>query len=93
MGGIIAGLEAGFVLPAAGGDVQWLEENWEEFNRRAEAGDEEMKGMVKEIQERGLLDGTNGLMTQQKKLEASSLTRNFLRSVLEVREVRSLATN
>ena len=69
MGGIIAGLEAGFVLPAAGGDVQWLEENWEEFNRRAEAGDEEMKGMVKEIQERGLLDGTNGLMTQQKKLE------------------------
>ena len=25
MGGIIAGLEAGFVLPVAGGDVEWLE--------------------------------------------------------------------
>ena len=69
MGGIIAGLEAGFVLPPAGGDVEWLGNNWEEFNRRADAGDEEMKGMVKEITERGLLDGSNGMRTQQKKLE------------------------
>jgi phenylpyruvate tautomerase PptA (4-oxalocrotonate tautomerase family) len=69
MGGIIAGLEAGFVLPVAGGDVEWLGSNWEEFNRRADNGDEEMKGMVKEIQERGLLDGTNGVKTQQQKLE------------------------
>ena len=69
LGGIIAGLEAGFVLPQAGGDVAWLEENWEEFNRKADAGDEEMQGMVREIQERGLLDGTNGVKTQQQKLE------------------------
>jgi phenylpyruvate tautomerase PptA (4-oxalocrotonate tautomerase family) len=69
LGGIIAGLEAGFVLPQAGGDVAWLHENWEEFNRKADAGDEEMQGMVREIQERGLLDGTNGVKTQQQKLE------------------------
>ena len=69
IGGLIAGMEAGFMLPQAGGDVQWLEDNWEEFNRKADAGDEEMKGMVKEIQERGLLDGTNGIKTQQQKLE------------------------
>lgn len=69
IGGIIAGLEAGFVLPSAGGDVQWLEENWTEFNRRADAGDQEMVGMVKEIKERGLLDGTNGVKTAQQKLE------------------------
>lgn len=75
IGGLIAGLEAGFILPQAGGDVAWLEENWEEFNRRADAGDEEMQGMVKEITERGLLDGTNGVKTQQQKLEEVSLIR------------------
>ena len=69
MGGIIAGLEAGFVLPVAGGDVEWLEANWGEFQRRAEGGDEEMKGLVEEVKERGLLDGTNGVKTQQQKLE------------------------
>jgi phenylpyruvate tautomerase PptA (4-oxalocrotonate tautomerase family) len=69
LGGIIAGLEAGFVLPIAGGDVAWLEENYEEFQRRADGGDEEMAGMLKEIKERGLLDGTNGLKTQQQRLE------------------------
>lgn len=61
LGGIVAGLEAGFVLPQAGGDVQWLEENWEEFQRRAQDGDVEMQGMVREVQERGLLDGTGGV--------------------------------
>ena len=69
MGGIIAGLEAGFVLPGAGGDVQWLEANMGEFERRAGEGDEEMKGLVEEVRERGLLDGTNGMRTAQQRLE------------------------
>ena len=43
--------------------------NWGEFQRRAEGGDEEMKGLVEEVKERGLLDGTNGVKTQQQKLE------------------------
>ena len=69
LGGIIAGLEAGFMLPPAGGDVQWLHDNYEEFQKKADAGDEEMAGMLKEIKERGLLDGANGSMTKQQKLE------------------------
>lgn len=60
-GGLVAGLEAGFVLPPAGGDVQWLQENWEAFNEKAKNGDEEMADLVKEVEERGLMDGTNGL--------------------------------
>ena len=51
----------GFILPPAGGDVQWLQDNWEAFNQRANEGDEEMAEMVREVQERGLMDGTNGL--------------------------------
>ena len=61
MGGMVAGLEVGFILPQAGGDVQWLQENWEGFNQKANEGDEEMADLVKEVQERGLMDGTNGL--------------------------------
>ena len=69
VGGIIAGLEAGFVLPPAGGDVQWLEENWATFNEKAEGGDEDFKGLVEEVKERGLMDGTGGMKTAQQRLE------------------------
>ena len=69
MGGMTAGLEAGFVLPAAGGDVEWLQDNWEAFNEKADAGDEEFKQLVAEVKERGLLDGTNGIKTAQQRLE------------------------
>ena len=69
MGGLISGIEAGFTLPPAGGDVQWLHENWEAFNEKAEAGDEEFVEMVKEVKERGLMDGANGFQTPQQKLE------------------------
>ena len=69
MGDIVGGMEAGFVLPQAGKDVGWLEEHWAEFVRKAEAGDEEMADMVKEIEERGLLDGTGGAKTAQQRLE------------------------
>lgn len=69
LGGIIGGLEAGFVLPQAGGDVQWLQENWSEFERRAANGEQEWVDVVQDVKERGLLDGTNGYRTEQQKLE------------------------
>ena len=69
MGGILGGLEAGFALPAAGGDVEWLGQHWEAFSERAEGGDQEFKAMVEEVRERGLLDGTGGMRTAQQKLE------------------------
>lgn len=70
IGGIITGLEAGFVLPPAGGDVQWLHDNWDAFNEKAKAGDEEFIEMVKEVKERGLLDGEAAMLkAQQKQLE------------------------
>ncbi|KAK0253279.1 hypothetical protein LTR57_000983 [Friedmanniomyces endolithicus] len=56
-------------VPPAGGDVQWLQENWGEFNRRAEAGDEDFKGMVEEVKERKLMV-TDGMTAQQKLEEA-----------------------
>ena len=55
LGDIIGGLEAGFVLPPAGGDVEWLHQNWEAFNFKADDGDEEFKELVKEVEVRGLL--------------------------------------
>ena len=71
IGGIIGGLEAGFILPPAGQDVQWMKDNWVDFNRRADAGDKEIKDMVAEIKERGLLDQdeSKGLEAARKKLE------------------------
>ncbi|KAK4544440.1 hypothetical protein LTR36_004331 [Oleoguttula mirabilis] len=57
LGGLVGGLEAGFILPPAGGDVAWLQDNWEAFNRKADAGDEEFQEMVQEVKERGLLEG------------------------------------
>ena len=69
LGGIEAGIEAGFMLPKAGSDVQWLHENWEAFNEKAAAGDEEFREMVEEVKARGLMDGTNGLKTAAQRLE------------------------
>lgn len=71
LGGMIGGLEAGFILPPAGGDVQWLHENWAAFNKKAEEGDEEFKDMVAEVKERGLMEANgNGVSAQQKLEEA-----------------------
>lgn len=66
LGGMTAGYEAGFLLPPAGGDVQWMKENWEEFEMKAKAGDEEFQEMVDEVKERGLLDGANGKSSKQR---------------------------
>ena len=52
MGSIIAGTEAGFWLPAAGQDKQWLTANMEQFRERAKYGDEDFKDLLKELEAR-----------------------------------------
>ncbi|KAF1944408.1 hypothetical protein EJ02DRAFT_452510 [Clathrospora elynae] len=46
---IAAGMEQGFVLPVAGQDGAWVEENMEKFEQRAKDGDASMKALVEEI--------------------------------------------
>lgn len=60
LGGLTAGYEAGFSLPPAGGDVAWMKKNLDAFQKKADGGDQEFKGMIEEIQRRGLLNQANG---------------------------------
>jgi hypothetical protein len=46
---IAAGAEQGFLLPIAGKDGEWANENKRIFERRAREGDESMKDLVKEF--------------------------------------------
>ena len=57
LGDIVAGMEAGFSIPQAGKDGEWLAENMGAFKARAEAGEEEFVELVKEVEERGMLKG------------------------------------
>ena len=57
LGDIEAGMEAGFAIPEAGKDGEWLAENMGAFKARAEEGDEDFKDLVKEVEERGMLKG------------------------------------
>jgi phenylpyruvate tautomerase PptA (4-oxalocrotonate tautomerase family) len=66
LGDITAGMEAGFSIPEAGGDVAWLHANMEAFKQRAESGEEDFVDLVKEVEERGLL---NGQKSAQQSLE------------------------
>ena len=66
IGGLIAGREAGFEIPAAGKDGEWLAENLGAFKARAEEGQVEFVDLVKEIEERGLIRGQK---TEAQKLE------------------------
>jgi phenylpyruvate tautomerase PptA (4-oxalocrotonate tautomerase family) len=52
MGGLLAGYEAGFTIPGAGGDVDWVKKNLPEFQKRADEGDEDFKELVREVHER-----------------------------------------
>lgn len=46
---IAAGAEQGFILPVAGQDVQWAEQNMLEFERRAGLGDKSMGRLAQEV--------------------------------------------
>lgn len=49
------GREAGFDLPLAGEDGQWLRRYWSDFQERARQGEEEFVDLVHEVEERRLL--------------------------------------
>lgn len=56
------GLEAGFELPLAGQDQEWLRKNWAEFQSKAADGDDEFSNLVADVQGRSLLSqGDNTL--------------------------------
>ncbi|KAF2208957.1 hypothetical protein CERZMDRAFT_100946 [Cercospora zeae-maydis SCOH1-5] len=55
LGGMVGGYEAGFLIPAAGGDQKWLEENWTAFEEKAKRGDRDFEKLIQEVKERGLL--------------------------------------
>ena len=57
LGSITAGLEAGFLLPEPGTDAKWVHANWDEFQRKAEAGDKDFQELVEEARERGIVKG------------------------------------
>ncbi|KAI7089903.1 hypothetical protein KC356_g2065 [Hortaea werneckii] len=59
-GEILGGMEAGFFLPPAGGDGEWIARNWEAFRERAAQGEEEFGDLVKEVEARGLLGKEEG---------------------------------
>lgn len=46
---IHAGAEQGFLLPTAGNEDGWVQQNIDEFKKRAEIGDGGMKGFVNEL--------------------------------------------
>lgn len=53
---IAAGAEQGLLLPVAGKDPEWAEDNMVEFRRRADLGDKSMLALIREIK-RGLGSG------------------------------------
>ncbi|PSK59251.1 hypothetical protein C1H76_8041 [Elsinoe australis] len=55
-GCIVAGYEAGFMTPDAGGDKQWLKDNVAAFQWRADEGDKDFKEMIAECKQRGLIE-------------------------------------
>lgn len=57
MGALTTAVERGIQRPAAGEEVAWLKEHKEEFQRRAEGGDEEMKGLMDELAAREEFSG------------------------------------
>ena len=64
LGDIVAGWEAGFSVPPAGQDREWMKTNASEFQKKAREGDENMQGLVQELKTRkefqGILDAGSG---------------------------------
>ncbi|GAM88568.1 hypothetical protein ANO11243_066020 [Dothideomycetidae sp. 11243] len=54
-GAIVAAFEAGFMVPEAGKDQNWLQDYAPQFQAKADEGDEDFKEMLRECKERGLL--------------------------------------
>jgi len=52
MGALTTAVELGIQRPTAGKEIQWLRDNKGEFQRLAEEGDEDMKGLLEELRTR-----------------------------------------
>lgn len=55
-GCLSAGYEAGFMMPRAGEDKQWLKDNLAAFQWRADEGEKDFKEMIAECKHRGLIE-------------------------------------
>jgi Putative oxalocrotonate tautomerase enzyme len=54
-GTIVAGWEQGVMIPEPGHDRDWLTQQFADFQKRAQNGEEEMKELVEDIEKRGLI--------------------------------------
>lgn len=68
LGDLVAGREAGFEIPEAGKDAEWLAENMNAFKARAEGGEVEFGELVAEVEERGLIRGKKTAAQQLEEL-------------------------
>ncbi len=70
MGGLVAAMESGFMIPAAGGDAQWMRENWAVFKEKADAGEQEFVDLVEDARSRGLVEDVGEAdKREQKRIE------------------------
>lgn len=51
-GGILTALESGFIVPKPGKEKEWALGNTEAFKKRAREGDEDIAGLLEELQSR-----------------------------------------
>lgn len=59
LGTPLGGMEAGVLMPVAGGDGEWMERQWGDFLERAGRGEREWVENVRDARERGLVDEGN----------------------------------
>ncbi|KAK5991012.1 hypothetical protein PT974_09287 [Cladobotryum mycophilum] len=52
LGALTTAVEDGFERPKVGEEIEWLKKNKDEFRRLAEAGDEDMQGLMEELRTR-----------------------------------------
>ena len=57
LGSIVAVSEAGFALPKAGEDAEWLKKNIVAFKKKAAGGDEDFQGLLEDLKSRDAFNG------------------------------------
>ncbi|KAI9728152.1 MAG: hypothetical protein M1828_004613 [Chrysothrix sp. TS-e1954] len=57
LGAIVAGREAGFSVPSAGEDMEWMKANAKAFQQKGDAGNKDMQELVEEIKTRKDFEG------------------------------------
>lgn len=57
LGSIVAGSEAGFPVPRAGQDAEWMKKNMAAFKKKAAGGDTDFQDMLDELNSRDAFKG------------------------------------